>query len=128
MPTVIYTDIDLNFIPNPITGDISILSGNLAVIKSIENLVLLNHYEYPFNPSIGGNVEKLLFELISDITGNAIAKEITNILNNYEPRATGYTVKATPDPINQGYNISCQFFINNSVQPVTINAFLERIL
>lgn len=128
MPTVVYKDIDLNFINNPITGDISILSGDIAIIKSIENLVLLNHYEYPFNPSIGSNVEKLLFENITETTSNALAKEITNVLNNYEPRATNYVVKATPDFINHGYSIYVQCFLNNSTQPVQINMFLERLI
>lgn len=128
MPVIIWTDLDLNFINNPITGDISLTSGDLAIIRSIENLVQLNHYEYPFNPSIGSNVEKLLFELATETTANAIAKEITNVLNNYEDRATNYVVNATIDPSGLGYNIYISFFINNSTQAVAISMFLERII
>ena len=90
-------------------------------------MIQLNHYEYPFHPSIGGNVGKLLFEPISDITGNAMTKELTNIIKNYEPRFTTYYVKATPNADQDGYDILIEGFINNSTQPIAITTFLERL-
>ena len=40
-----YTDLDLNFTIHPVKKDINKFKGELAVINSIKNLVLTDHYE-----------------------------------------------------------------------------------
>lgn len=127
MPSIIYTDLDLNFINNPITGDISKNNGDWAVIRAVENLVLLSHYEYPFNPGIGSNVYKLLFENLTALTANALAKEVKNIIANYETRASVYYINAIPNFDQNGYDLRVEFFINNNPNPVAITTFLQRL-
>lgn len=127
MPNIIWTDLDLNFIPNPVTGDISRLTGDNAVIQSVANLTELNHFEFPFHPSIGGNILKLLFEPLTPVTASAMAKEISNLIKNYEERATTYYVNCTANPQQNGYDVRVEFFINNSPIPVAITKFLERL-
>ena len=127
MPTRIFTDMDLNFTRHPITNDVSRNIGTIAVIRSIENLVLLGHYEVPFNPNVGSNIYKLLFENINDLVGNAIAKEITNTIKNYEPRAKLYFIDVSPNITEDGYDIRMEFFIESQVDPVAVAFFLERI-
>jgi phage baseplate assembly protein W len=57
-----FSDLDLNFNIHPIKKDINLHKGEMAIINSIKNLVLTNHYERPFRPEIGSNVRRLLFE------------------------------------------------------------------
>jgi len=57
-----YSDLDLNFTIHPVKKDINRHVGDMAVINSIKNLVLTNHYERPFQPDIGSNIRRLLFE------------------------------------------------------------------
>ena len=55
-----YSDLDLNFTIHPVKKDINRNLGERAVINSVKNLILTNHYERPFQPNIGSNIRKLL--------------------------------------------------------------------
>lgn len=127
MQNRIYTDLDLNFVANPITGDVSKNVGTQAIIGSVRNLLLTNHYERPFHPDIGANITKLLFENITSLTANALQREITNTIGNYEPRVTITSLTVTTNPDQNGYDVEMDFYINNSASPVSIALFLERI-
>ena len=48
-----YSDLDLDFQINPITGDINRKTGTDAVKRSIRNLIFTNYYERPFKSELG---------------------------------------------------------------------------
>lgn len=121
-----YTDLDLNFIIHPITKDISKNVDKQAVIRAIQNLVRTNHYEIPFNPSIGGNMQKMLFEPLSPVVANSILREIEEVIKNYEPRATIRSISVIENSQEDGYEVIMEFYINNLTEPVAISTFLER--
>ena len=50
-----FKDLDLNFTIHPVKKDINKHVGTMAIVNSIKNLVLTNHYEVPFHPEIGSN-------------------------------------------------------------------------
>lgn len=82
----IYKDIDLSFSVHPVTGDLSILRDDAAVINAVKNLVLTNFHERPKNPKKGGNIRSKLFENFSPLTRATIEKEIKQVLAVYEAR------------------------------------------
>jgi phage baseplate assembly protein W len=126
-PTKSYVDLDLNFNSNPITGDVTTNTGDMAPIGACRNLLQLNHYESPFNPSIGSNIEKLLFENADATSASALKKDITNTLTNYEQRVTISTLNIVADNTNNGFNISLVVFIQGNPNPVSISMFLKRV-
>ena len=70
-----FSDLDLNFTIHPVKKDINKNLGALAVINSIKNLILTNNYERPFQPEIGSNVRRLLFENLDTLTASTIETE-----------------------------------------------------
>lgn len=122
-----YSDLDLNFNIHPVKKDINRNVGERAVINSIKNLILTNHYERLFQPNIGCNVRRMLFENLDNITAISIEQEIRQTIKNYEPRVNISDLKVIADFDNNGYKVSMKFFIVNLTTPVTINFFLERI-
>ena len=122
-----YSDLDLNFTIHPVKKDINRVTGDMAVINSIKNLILTNHYERPFQPNIGSNVRRLLFENMDNITANSIENEIRQTVLNYEPRANITRINAIADFDKNGFNVEMEFFVINRTDPITINFFLERI-
>lgn len=124
--TNIYSDIDLRFSPQPSTGDISMVLDNRAVIASVKNLLLTNFYERPWQPTIGSSINLLLFENVSTLMETTIAKEIENVIKNFEPRVNLDTVKVVADPNGNGYTTTLSFFIGNNIQATNISLFLER--
>ena len=122
-----FRDLDLNFTIHPVKKDINTYKNEYAVINSIKNLVLTNHYERPFQPEIGSNIRRLLFENVDTVTAAQIEREISEVIGNFEPRAQVSRVNAIPSPDENKYQIYLEFFIINSTSPITINFFLERI-
>jgi phage baseplate assembly protein W len=122
-----YSDLDLNFTIHPVKKDINRNIGEMAVINSVKNLILTNHYERPFQPDIGSNVRRLLFENMDSITATTLEKEIEQTIRNYEPRANISKIAVSPDYDNNGFNVYMEFYVINRTTPITINFFLERI-
>jgi phage baseplate assembly protein W len=122
-----FRDLDLNFTIHPIRKDINTHKNEYAIINSVKNLVLTNHYERPFQPEIGSNIRRLLFENVDAVTAAQIEREITETVENFEPRVQVSKVTAAADPDNNGYKVTLEFFIINNANPITINFFLERI-
>ena len=122
-----FRDLDLNFTIHPVKKDINVYRNEFAIINSIKNLILTNHYDRPFQPEIGSNIRRLLFEQVDSITAAQIEREITEVIGNFEPRAQVSRVDAVPSPDENLYKIRLEFFIINSSDPITINFFLERI-
>jgi len=122
----IYSDIDFTFTKKPVTADVALSFDGQAVIRSIRNLLSTNHYERPFNPDLGANLNALLFEPISPLTSSALETEITNTIKNYEPRASIQSVEVTSQPDYNAYNVTLSFFIENATLPTTVTLLLER--
>jgi phage baseplate assembly protein W len=122
-----YKDLDLNFTIHPVKKDINKLTAERAVVNSIKNLVSTNHYEKPFNPSFGSNLRRLLFENADKFTAALIEREITEVIRNFEPRATVSSVIVSPRTDENGFNVQLEFFVVNITNPLTITFFLERI-
>jgi phage baseplate assembly protein W len=122
-----YSDLDLNFTIHPVKKDINRYTNETAIVNSIKNLILTNHYERPFRPDIGSNVRRLLFENMDTITATTLEKEIAQTIKNYEPRANISRLNVSPDYDNNGFNVYMEFYVINRTNPITINFFLERI-
>ena len=122
----IYSDIDFTFTKKPVVGDVALSYDEKAVTRSIRNLLSTNHYERPFNPDIGSNINGLLFEPISPFTANSLKNEISTTIKNYEPRATLNNVVVSALPDQNAYSVSLTFYIENATQPTTVTLLLER--
>ena len=122
-----FKDLDLNFTIHPVRKDINRTIGPMAVVNSIKNLILTNYYERPFQPDVGSNVRRLLFENLDNITATTLKNEIERTIANYEPRATVKAINVKADFDNNGFKVYLEFFIVNQTNPIVINFLLERI-
>lgn len=78
-------DIDFNFRPHPLTGDIPLKKGSQAVAQSLRNIVLTSFYERGFNVAFGTNVRSSLFELYSPLDLLTMKDFIKEAIKNFEP-------------------------------------------
>lgn len=122
-----YKDIDLDFFANPITKDVQKKTNEEAIAASISNLLQTSNYERLFNPDLGCNLKRYLFEPVDDITTNNIREEITRTIANFEPRVDLLDVTVDPFPDENKYEVSIKFFIKKDPDPITITLFLERV-
>jgi len=122
-----YSDLDLDFKINPITGDINKKIGGDAVKRSIRNLVFTNFYERPFKSFVGSNIPSLLFDNVDVITASEMESALVKLINTYEPRVRLNRVSVYADIDNYGFNVTLEYVILNTETPATFNLFLERI-
>jgi phage baseplate assembly protein W len=122
-----FKDLDLSFNIHPVKKDINKHLDEQAVVNSLKNIILTNHYEKPFNPDYGSNIRALLFENIDNITAITLEREILQTIENFEPRVSVSKVTAVPDFDNNGYSIKLDFFIINLTNPITIQFLLQRV-
>jgi phage baseplate assembly protein W len=122
----VYSDIDLTFSRRPGTNDVSMRYDDQAVIASVRNLLLTNFYERPFQPNVGSNLDKLLFEPVNDLTANILETEIRNVINNYEPRAKIDSLQITSNPNQASFSVYLRFYIGNNTTPTAVNLILQR--
>ena len=123
-----YSDLDLFFGKKSTGSDISKVTDVQAVKRSVRNLVLLNAYEKPFHPEIAGGVREMLFELMTPITAQIIAKQVENVINNFEPRARLVGVRVQPDLDKNLYQVTIEFYVVNApTELVDMSVMLERL-
>lgn len=122
-----FSDLDLDFTKHPVTKDVSLKTGEYAIIQSLKNLIFTNYYERPFNPIIGSNIRKMLFEPVDPLTGSILSKEITTLIGNFEPRVKIDYLQVNADTEAQTYQIILRFYTINSTKPIKITLFLNRL-
>ena len=124
----IYKDLNLNFNTNVVTKDIAKLTDVEAIKRSVRNLVQLNHYEKPFHPEIGSGVRELLFENANPLTSIAISQAITDVINNYEPRARLNSVTVFDNIDANEYQVTVNFtVVNGPPENVELSLTMELL-
>lgn len=121
-----YSDLDLNFIASPTTGDVSKKYDENAIKQSVKNLIMTNHYERPFHPEIGSQVMGLLFENESPMLQATMERAIIYTIENFEPRVKLISVVVRNNPDNNSVYVSITFRIINTERPLTVDFTLQR--
>ena len=123
-----YVDLDLFFSKKTSNRDISDVTDVQAVKRSIRNLVLLNSFEKPFHPEIASGVRDMLFELMTPVTAALLARQVQDVIENFEPRARLTGVRAIPDYDKNSYSVTIEFYVvNTPTELVDLTIFLERL-
>ena len=122
----LYSDLDLRFNPNPVTGDVSFSFDDQAVIRSVRNLLSTKPFERLWQPDLGSEIDSLLFEPITPLTGSLLQDEIVRTITNFEPRVTIASLNVVAKPDQEAYSVNLYFYIGNNTAPTGINIILQR--
>ena len=129
--TYIYKDLSLFFTPNPVSGDVTMVTDVQDIKRSVRNLVLTNRFDKPFHPEIASHVRDLLFEPFTPITATLVRNRIEMVLENYEPRVTVTSVDIVDPEFqhmdNNSLNVSINFTLKNDPNIQTVDILLERV-
>lgn len=150
------SDIDLSFAAKPgvptsydsdrvgqdFKGDIYKKTDVSAILQSVENILLTNTQEKPFEPSFGGNLRGILFENASTISEPFMINLIEDELKRWEPRVTvrGVTFFDGGNAISRGssaittterneLSIRLELLVNNQgfEEEITTTILLNRL-
>ena len=128
--TYIYKDLSLFFTPNPVSGDVTMVTDVQDIKRSVRNLVMTNRFEKPFHPEVASHVRDLLFERFTPITFNLLRNRIETVLENYEPRVsvTDIEIEDSGQAMdNNNLNVRIFFTLRNDPQIQSVDILLERV-
>ena len=121
-----YTDLDLLFIANPISGDVTTKKDADAVKRSVKNILMTNHYERPFKPNFGANLRARLFEL-DEIGGRKnLEKDIVETLAALEPRIANIKVQIA-DLDNNNLDVRVAYIVKNGLRQSQVDFKVSRV-
>ena len=123
----IYSDFLTNFNHHPVSGMLLRFVNEKAVTRSIRNLIQTSPGERLYQPNVGGGINQLLFEPISQFTTNQIRQSIDDTIRIYEPRAKVLKIDCVPRPDNNAYIVTIVYMLINSPDPISVNVTLQRV-
>jgi len=121
-----FTDLDLDFLPNYVDGDVLIKINEEAVKRALRNLILIRRYEKPFHPEITSGIQDLLFENPSPIVYGVLQSHVEELIRRYEPRVNDLMVKFSTNYDNNAVVVNIKFTITNRPTILETNILLER--
>lgn len=124
---IYYSDFSVNLDAHPDNKQLIKKVNENAVIRSLKNLILTNKYERPFNPGLGSNISKLLFEPMTQATTIGIKSVIEETINNYEPRVNLLDVIVSPIEHQNAYVIQITFFLSAIQETINFTLQLSRV-
>ena len=101
----------MSFQVNPLNNDLISIKNETAIARSVRNLILTLPGERFFNENLGSRVSQTLFENMDEISASVIKDEITNTINNYEPRVDLISVDVSPNYDNNEFNVTINYYI-----------------
>ncbi|WVW77161.1 baseplate wedge subunit [Stenotrophomonas phage vB_SmaM_Bhz51] len=122
----IYKDIDLNLMPNPLTGDLTPKVNVAAIQRAIGHLFRLNPFDIPFQPKTRSNLKRYLFEGNDQVVKANLVEDLKWVCTKLEPR-----IEVKEITINDGDNpktwvITVVYFIRSLSTEERFNFTVER--
>jgi len=126
-PNKFYKDIDFSFTAHPETGAVLKKIDVNSLKQSIRSLLFTTRGERLFQPDIGSDIYRLLFEPVDPITTETLRYSIQLTLENFEPRILVDLIEVIPLYDENSYEISIFFTIQGIAQPASFTTYLERL-
>ena len=106
-----FKDIDLSFMPHPVSGDIRVLKNEDAIKRAVRNLVQTIDGERPFQSNLGTDVTRSLFDFVDYGTASVITQQIFDVLRGFEGRIANTVVRVDPRPDENTFEVFVSYDI-----------------
>lgn len=124
MATNFFKDLPLDFIPHPVTGDVRPVVDDVAVKKSIMNLIRTPKGSRPFRPEYGSNVGNYLFKNADVFTQYDLSSELKETITKFETRVDVIKVGVTFQ--DNGVKIDITYKIKNKSTISTLTTTIKK--
>ena len=127
----LYSDLDLSMTRNALSGDLAVLTDELAVRRAVLRVIKIRRFDKPYEADKHAFIEEFLFEPASVGTAAAIRERLDFALKKMEPRAD-YTIEVVPRSSDlggevQGYDCEIHYTIKSVGVTGVVTEFLQRI-
>jgi phage baseplate assembly protein W len=123
----VYSDFHKDLTVNPFSNDLALKKDEEAVKEALKNIIFMDKGEKLFQPTFGGNIKAMLFELNTPVTLKLIQEQIKTTINNYEPRVELIDVEIYSLIDNNSVVIKIIYALRNREEPLQVEFILERV-
>lgn len=123
----LFSDFLNGLTPHPITKDIARLKNEQSIKQALKNIILTNFGERFYQPTIGSNVYRSLFEPNDNILRENIKFAIENAVRFHEPRVSLLSVDVYSYNEENRVAVNIVFAIINSSEIQSLNLILRRV-
>lgn len=124
-----FSDVVSTFEVNPDTGDLYRNINDFAIRESLKNILLTDLGERPFQPTLGGDIRRHMFEHVDEKTVLSLKTSIEVAIHNHEPRVVLRDLSIVPDDENNQVTVTVFYTTINSpgvLQELPVT-FLTRV-
>ncbi len=123
----VYSDFHKDLTVNPFSNDLALKKDEEAVKEALKNIIFMDKGEKLFQPTFGGNIRAMLFELNTPVTLKLIQEQIKTTINNYEPRVELIDVEVYSLIDNNNVVIKIIYALRNREEQLQVEFVLERV-
>lgn len=122
----LYSDVQLDF-PENLNKDIKLLTDEEAIRNSIVNLFSTMPGQKLLNPEYGLNLQRFVFEPITDTNARMMGEIIMEGVRKYEPRVSVQNIDIKKFEEDHSYGISFSIvFPSLSNKKINLSGLLDR--
>jgi phage baseplate assembly protein W len=121
-----YSDFDMTFAKNPLTGQLARVTNDDAIKASMRNILLTQTGEWPRHPNLGARIYRQLFEEIDAIMADEIRSSIL-VAMKAETRVGIVRLDVIPMTQENGYRINIFYYTTTSPEVQLFTTFLRRL-
>lgn len=111
MAIIFFKDLPLDFTPHPVTGDIRPITNDIAIKRSIMNIIMTEPGKKPFRPRYGSNIKNFLFSNQDEFARFEISKQVEEAITNNEARVD--LVQVDTKFVDSGIQLNIKYRIKN---------------
>ncbi len=121
---IFYKDLPLDFIPHPVTGDVRPITNEVAIRRSLTNLINTTKGSRPFFPEYGSSVKEYLFSVNSPFTLYELKDSLKQDIERHEKRISLTNIKV--DYSDDGFDIKLEYVIRNASGISSLQTTVKR--
>lgn len=121
------SDFLTSFAISPVGNQLGRVVNERAVVQSLKNIISTDLGERLFQPNIGSDVRKMLFENIAQENLSAVSSYIQTAILRSEPRVSLINIDVTSYPEENGIAITIYYSLINNPEPLSFTYILKRV-
>ena len=121
------SDFLTSFAVSPVGNQLGRVVNERAVVQSLKNIISTDIGERLFQPNIGSDVRKMLFENVAKDNLTMVSSYIQTAILRNEPRVSLTNVDVTSYPEENGIAITIYYTLINNPEPLSFTYILKRV-
>ena len=121
------SDFLTNFAVSPVGNQLGRVVNDKSIVQSLKNIISTDIGERLFQPSIGSDVRRMLFENMAEDNLSMVSSFIQTAILRNEPRVSLIKIDVSSYPEENGLAITIYYSLINNPDPLSFTFILKRV-